>query len=209
MRGDYATSMRYVRLAKPLQDSLERQTDIRKLEKIRQRVEAQKYAEKISLIEREKLVQNRLLYATLSGLLGFAFLTYWNYRRLQNKRRHAVIELEDHRQNALEKTAQRTVYARENGPVPDPGERSRYLQELLQSTILTEQDWVHFRALFEKVYPYFMEEQKTLYADLTQAELRYLVLEKLQLSTQEMARMLGVSDGTIRQTRFRLRKKQL
>lgn len=209
IRGDYAASMRYARLAKPLQDSLARQTDSRKLEKIKQRVEAKKYTEKIRLIEHEKLVQTRLLYAALLGLLGLAFTAYWNYRRLLNKRRQAVAELEAYLQNALEKTARETAYARENGSVPDPGERSRYLQELLQSTILTEQDWVQFRALFEKVYPDFIGAQKTLYADLTQAELRYLVLEKLQLSTQEMARMLGVSDGTIRQTRFRLRKKQL
>ncbi|MBL7796688.1 MAG: hypothetical protein JNJ90_09315 [Saprospiraceae bacterium] len=209
IRGDYAASMRYTRLAKPLQDSLARQTDSRKLDKIKQRVESKKYAEKIRLIEHEKLVQTRLLYAALLGLLGLAFTAYWNYRRLQIKRGLAVAKLEAYLQEVLEKTAQGTVRAQENGDVPNPGERSRYLQELLQSTILTEQDWVQFRALFEKVYPNFMEEQKTLYADLTQAELRYLVMEKLQLNTQEMARMLGVSDGTIRQTRFRLRKKQL
>jgi len=209
MRGDYAASMQYARLAKPLQDSLARQTDSRKLEKIKQRVEAQKYTEKIRLIEHEKRVQTRLLYAALFGLLGFAFVAYWNYRRLLNKRRQAVADLEGYIRNAREKTAREATQATENGSVPAPDERGRHLQELLQRTILTEQDWVQFRVLFEKIYPNFMEKQKTLYADLTQAELRYLVLEKLQLSTQEMARMLGVSDGTIRQTRFRLRKKQL
>lgn len=209
IRGNYAASMRYLRLVEPLQDSLDRQTDSRKLGKIKQRVEAQRYVEKIKLIEREKLIQARLLYTALIGFLGLAFFAYWNYRRQQNKRSKAVTELEAYIQSLLEKTGQAAVEVQKNDPHPDQEERRQHLQELLQSTILTEQDWVQFRALFEKVYPNFMEEQKTLYPDITQAELRYLVLEKLQLSTQEMARMLGVSDGTIRQTRFRLRKKQL
>jgi hypothetical protein len=87
------------------------------------------------------------------------------------------------------------------------GERSQYLEQLMQSTILTEDDWLRFQTVFEKVHPGFMEEQKALYPDLTPAELRYLVLEKLQLSTHEMANMLGVSDKTVRQTRVRLRRK--
>lgn len=209
IRGDYAASMRYLRLAEPLQDSLERRTDSRRLASIERRVEAQRYAEKIKLVEREKRVQTRMLYAALLLLLGLAFFAWWNYRRLQNKRRRAVAELEAYIQDLLEKTARVEVAAQETGFRPNQDERAQYLHELRQSTIITEQGWVQFRVLFEKVYPGFIEEQKTLYADITQAELRYLALEKLQLNTREMASMLGVSDGTIRQTRFRLRKKQL
>ncbi len=209
IRGDYAASMRFVHSVEPLQDSLDRQTDIRKLGKIKQRVEARKYAEKIKLIEREKLFQTRLLYAALLGLLLVGLIAYWNYHRLRKKRREAVSALEAYIQELLEKTGQAENLHQAYSHFSDDEERSQHLQKLLQSTILTEQDWVQFQALFEKIYPDFIQEQKTRYPDITQAELRYLVLEKLQLSTQEMAKMLGVSDGTIRQTRFRLRKKQL
>jgi hypothetical protein len=216
IKGDFAALVRYEHLAKPLQDSLDRRTDARKLEKIQQRLEARKYLEKIKLIEREKLAQTRLLYAALLGLLLVALFAYWNYRRLQNKRRQAVTaletaqrDLEIYLQNFLEKSEQAENLRLEITRVSAEGDRGQYMQELLQRTILTEQDWVQFQLLFEKVYPDFIREQKTLYPDITQAELRYLVLEKLELNTQEMAKMLGVSDGTIRQTRFRLRKKQL
>jgi len=209
MRGDYAASMVYVHRVEPLRDSLDRQTDTRKLGKIKHRVEARKYVEKINLIEREKRIQTRLLYVALLGFLCVALFAYWNYRRLQKKRREAVAALEAHIQNLHEKTGQAENLHQANGHFSDKDERTLFLQELLQRTILTEQDWVQFQALFEKIYPDFIQEQKTRYPEITQAELRYLVLEKLQLSTQEMARMLGVSDGSIRQTRFRLRKKQL
>jgi DNA-directed RNA polymerase specialized sigma subunit len=87
------------------------------------------------------------------------------------------------------------------------GENNTYLEQLVTSTILTNDDWVQFRIVFEKVHPNFINEQKLQFPDLTQAELRYLVLEKLQLSTKEMANMLGVSDGAIRQIKSRLKLK--
>ncbi|MEQ1743914.1 MAG: hypothetical protein ABMA02_00685 [Saprospiraceae bacterium] len=199
INGDFAASIRYERLAKPLQDSLDRRTDARRLEKIKQRIDARKYAEKIRQIESEKQAQARLLYAALLGLLLVAAFALWNYRRLQNNRQQTVAALEKAGQaeNQRFKTEQAT------------DERGRLIQQLLRRTILTEQDWVEFQELFERVYPNFIQDQKTRHPDATPAELRYLVLEKLGLNTRAMAGMLGVSDGTIRQTRFRLRKKQL
>lgn len=184
--------------------------------KIGQRVEARKYTEKIKLIEREKQTQTRLFYAALFGLLLVAMFAYWNYRRLQNNRRQAAAALEAAQRNLetyiqhfLEKSEQAENLRVEITRFSSEGDRNQYLQELLRSTILTEQDWVQFQALFEKVYPDFIQEQKKRYPEITQAELRYLVLEKLELNTQAMAKMLGVSYGTIRQTRFRLRKKSI
>jgi len=207
-QGDFAACMRYIQLVNPLRDSLKRLTDGRKLAKIEQRLEAQRYVEKIMEVEREQRFQARLMYAALLGLLGLGLFTWWNYRRLQHKRRRDEVELEAYNQFQLEKTAAE-VSPQASGISPDLDLRSRYLQELRQSTILTEQDWVQFRMKFEKVYPNFIEEQNKIYANITPAEMRYLTLQKLQLSTREMAGMLGVSDGTIRQTRFRLLKKQL
>jgi DNA-binding CsgD family transcriptional regulator len=59
----------------------------------------------------------------------------------------------------------------------------------------------------KKVHPGYMQSVKEKYPDLTNAELRLLMLEKLDLSTQEMANMIGVNKNTIHQTRLRLRKK--
>ncbi|MEJ7684517.1 MAG: hypothetical protein WKG06_43050 [Segetibacter sp.] len=45
------------------------------------------------------------------------------------------------------------------------------------------------------------------FPDLSPAELRLLILTKLNLSAREMANMLGISIDAIRKSRYRLRKK--
>jgi len=43
--------------------------------------------------------------------------------------------------------------------------------------------------------------------NLTQAEIRLICLTKLKINTKNMAAIIGVSNTTIEQTRYRLRKK--
>jgi hypothetical protein len=214
MRGDFAAANRYARLAQPLQDSLERRNDARKLEQMKQRLDAEKYSEKLRLVESEKELQKWLRNAAFAILALVLLLAYGWFHRQRHLRRQKEAELESARselanltQGFREKSDMAAQLRLELEKLSASGERSQYLEQLMQSTILTEDDWLRFRTVFEKVHPGFMEEQKALYPDLTPAELRYLVLEKLQLSTHEMANMLGVSDNTVRQTRVRLRRK--
>lgn len=213
-KGNLNEAYRYANLAKPLQDSLDRRNDARKYEKIQQRHEAEKYTQQLKLVESEKQMQKVLRNAAIIIMLLVGGLAYGNYRRLQYKRKQAVKELEaarhelaDFTQRLLEKSELAENLRAELDRLAKSGERSDYLEKLTRSTILTDEDWAQFRSIFEKVYPNFIAEMKEKHPDLTQAELRYLVLEKLQLSTHEMANMLGVSDGTIRQTRMRMKRK--
>ncbi|SDW08207.1 helix-turn-helix transcriptional regulator [Aequorivita viscosa] len=72
---------------------------------------------------------------------------------------------------------------------------------------MTQTDWVEYQNLFEEVYPDFFPSLLASYPDLSQAEIRYLCLEKLQLTNNEMALVLGVSANTVRVTKHRIRKK--
>lgn len=214
LRGDAAAALRFTNLARTLQDSLDRRNDARKYEQIQQRLEAEKYTAKLQMIEQEKQMQTLLRNAALLILLLTLALAWVNYRRLQAKRQQALAEL-DAAQHELENFAhafrEKSELAEnlrlEMENLASRGERSQYLEQLTNSTILTDEDWARFRSVFEKVHPGFIEAEKSQHPDLTQAELRYLVLEKLGLGTHEMANILGVSDGTIRQTRMRLRRK--
>ncbi len=214
MKGNYAVAVRYSNFAKPLQDSLERRNDARTLEKIQQRLAAEKYAEQLKMVESEKQLQKMLRNAAIVIMLLVGALAFGNYHRLQYKRKQAMAELEAAKgelnsftQSLREKSELAENLRLELEKLSRSGERSEYLEKLSRSTILTEEDWSQFRSIFEKVHPNFIEEKKTQHPDLTQAELRYLVLEKLQLTTHEMANMLGVSDGTIRQTKMRMKRK--
>jgi tetratricopeptide (TPR) repeat protein len=80
-------------------------------------------------------------------------------------------------------------------------------EKLMASTILTDTDWQQFRALFERVHPGFSSRLKMAYPELSPAEARFLFLTKLNLSSREMATMLGISVDSMYKLRYRLRKK--
>lgn len=86
-------------------------------------------------------------------------------------------------------------------------EYSEQLEALARTVFLMEEDWFRFRSLFEKVHPGFIEEQKNAHPELSPAELRLLILKKLEMSDHEIANLLGVSLRSIYQTRWRLNKK--
>jgi tetratricopeptide (TPR) repeat protein len=86
-------------------------------------------------------------------------------------------------------------------------ERIGHLDTLNKAAILTEDDWNKFKEMFEQVHKGFFVRLKERMPDLTPAETRLVCLTKLKLDTKQMAGILGVSVTTIRQTRYRLRKK--
>lgn len=214
LQGSPAEALRYAKLARALQDSLDRHNGVLKYEYIKQRLEAEKYAARLQLVESEKELHKALRNAAfiILALVLLLALSWIHHQRYLRRRQEAELEaardeLSAMTANFLEKAEMTQKLHAELERLSAAGEHSQYLEELLGSTILTEEDWLRFRAVFEKVFPEFISEQKKLYPGLTSAELRYLVLEKLQLGTREMARMLGVSDNTVRQTRSRLRRK--
>jgi DNA-binding CsgD family transcriptional regulator len=81
------------------------------------------------------------------------------------------------------------------------------ITELTHQTILTEEDWTRFKALFEKVYPHFFSKLKEKAPDITLAEQRMAALIRLQLTTRQMASMLGISVDSVHKTRQRLRQR--
>ena len=81
------------------------------------------------------------------------------------------------------------------------------IEELKVNKVISEEQWTRFLNTFNKVYPNFILEIKAKYPDITFTEIRYLALSKLDLSTREIALLVGVSQDAIRQTRSRLNKK--
>jgi hypothetical protein len=84
------------------------------------------------------------------------------------------------------------------------GKNERLLQDIV---ILTDNDWMKFRAAFETIYPLFFIKIKEKIPDISTAEMRLLALFKMNLSRKEIAHTLGVSPNTINVTWHRMRKK--
>jgi hypothetical protein len=213
-QGNFAAALRYTHLAQKLQDSLNRRNDAQKLLQIKLGYEVEKYVEHLKMAESEKQLHKYLRNAVLLLLLLVLGLGYGNLQRLHHKhlKKGKELEVAQYDLNSMtqhfrkmSELAENLRY--ENEKLSANGSRGEYLEQLITSTILTDEGWTNFKLMFEKVYPGYIKGQKEKYPDLTNAEIRLLMLEKLDLSVQEMANMIGVNKNTIHQTRFRLRRK--
>ena len=86
-------------------------------------------------------------------------------------------------------------------------EKENLFEKINSFTLLTENDLIEFKQLFDKIHPGFYDALTQKYNDLTNAESRLAMLIKLNLSNLEMSRILGISQDSVRKTNFRLRKK--
>lgn len=86
-------------------------------------------------------------------------------------------------------------------------EKEAMLNDLQSFSLLTENDWIEFKRLFEKLNPGFFEFFQDKFPEITAAEIRLAALIKLNLSNLEMARTLAISPDSVRKTNLRLRKK--
>jgi len=86
-------------------------------------------------------------------------------------------------------------------------QRANILNDLLNKAILTDESWIAFKQAFENVHVGFIDRLNEQMPGLTQAELRYIILQKMNLSGKEIAAILGISFDSIRSYKFRIRKK--
>lgn len=86
-------------------------------------------------------------------------------------------------------------------------EKEKLLDKLQSFTLLTDDDWLDFKKLFNKLNPGFIDYFNENHKDVTPSEVRLATLLKLNLSNIEMAKTLGISPDSVRKTNLRLRKK--
>lgn len=86
-------------------------------------------------------------------------------------------------------------------------ERVAYLNSLLSRSIITADRWLEFKRAFESVHRDFIENLKVKMPELTESEIRYIILRKLNLTSKEIASILGVQFDTVRLYKYRIKKK--
>jgi tetratricopeptide (TPR) repeat protein len=211
-----------------LNDSLsaqEKQQQVRKLTTIYENeklnTEIIKQDAEIKLLESDKLIERskkNILYTILIGsFLLMAGLTYYLLERAKRKRKafaeqltRSKQELNDFTKQLLIKSKEQDILKKEFDTLKSLyGEKEELikLQELADSKILTNEDWGHFKAKFSSVYPHFFINFKNKGFKFSSGEERLITLEKLELKTNEIANMLGISSESVLTSRYRLRKK--
>lgn len=71
----------------------------------------------------------------------------------------------------------------------------------------SQDDWKIFEANFERAHEQFMKTLKETYTDLTPSDLRLCAFLRMNLSSKEIAPLLGISVRGVENHRYRLRKK--
>ncbi|TAK44704.1 MAG: hypothetical protein EPO28_04495 [Saprospiraceae bacterium] len=81
------------------------------------------------------------------------------------------------------------------------------LDRLIDAHLSGDQDWGMFEEAFNQVHDEFFKKLKTQFPELTPGDLRLAALLRLNLSSKEIASLLGISVRGVENKRYRLRKK--
>lgn len=229
--GDYQASLKYHRQYKALHDSLRNIDEERKFARVeaeftvKKKTDSLKYANELKdeEIARSKTIRNSSML--MFGLIGFIGILFINRQHIKRKKLVAEKQLADNklqtaqqRLNSFTETLKEKNRLIENfteeierlqalpcsNELPDTKEK---LEKLQNSIILTEEQWIDFKQLYEEVHGDYLDRLKQKLPNLTQSEVRYMALSKLQLSNKEMAGMLGIGLSGMRNYKYRLRKK--
>lgn len=222
-RDQYKKAFLYNDSLLTVKDKIAEETDANMLANLSTQIMAEKYLTDIKLLENEKKVQ-RIIRNSLLAIAGIViiFLTWLFYeqrrKRQEEKKLFRVRQekaeenLRNFRNRILDKNrliekfkTQIHQYQINGNEVYSQNED--IVHQLNESIILTEEDWLEFKKLFENVYPGFLRKMQLEHPSLTIAEIRLLALTKLNLSVSEMANMLGILPQSVRKTRQRLMKK--
>ena len=218
MLGDYKQAFEHYKQYILYRDTLVNEAATKKSLQLKMQYES----DKKDAAAKAELQQRNLIIAAILFLGAIALLVI-NRQRLKLKYRQKLLEQDKLRveqemesateqlkmftQNIVEKTSlieklEQQVKANEYN-----ADKHQLIEELAHQTILTEDDWLKFKMLFEKTHPGFFTKLKEQVSDITVAEQRMAALTRLHLTTKQMAAVLGISPNSVIKAKQRLRQR--
>jgi DNA-binding NarL/FixJ family response regulator len=77
----------------------------------------------------------------------------------------------------------------------------------INDSFMFDKEWKHFYSLFNRIHPSFISELNTSFPRLSESDIKLCALIRLKFSSQHIATLLGISLGSVKVARHRLRKK--
>ena len=116
-----------------------------------------------------------------------------------------VLEL-DQKNRSLMKIKKRikSLYSSVEGPV------KKSLLSIVNSIQTGKKDgkiWKDFRLYFENVNPKFIKQLSSIHPELTPMDIKYCCFLKMNMSTDEIRNIFGISQESVRTHKYRLKKK--
>ena len=172
--------------------------------------------------------RNRLLYLILLLLLIISTLIYFYYlkkRRLEREHYNNIILQLKLDTYTIESRLEETNYTLKSYLIEKNQQIIRLekeikkssnnknenqinqLYELLNSHLMTEENWLKFKNEFIKRCPAFFDKLITMGSSLTENNIRYIILFRLGINSHDLSHLLGVSEDAIKKSKQRLKLK--
>ncbi|CAZ98801.1 Conserved hypothetical membrane protein [Zobellia galactanivorans] len=186
----------------------------------KQRLEKLEQADKISMLQRIILLGS-LVFMAILGLIYFRSIRTRHLTEKQMLRRNKQLEIKKGKELLDLKNKELAVSAlqmvekdeflkeiaerlKEAEGISDKPEVKQVLKSISHNR---SDNWEEFRLRFTAVNEDFYNKITTMYPKLSQADQKLCALIKLNFSSKEIARLLGISVESVHTTRYRLRKK--
>lgn len=198
------------------------------IELINLQIEAQRY-------HYEKINYQRLLFISLSFSLGCILVFVYRIYRKQLSKQAFLYEsnilkieqemaesekrwqdtnhsLDSYKEYLAEKTKQINILEvelnklKDSTSVKSQTERMK-LEQTISSHLMTDESWMIFKKTFQTEQSEYFEKLMQQFPDLTDSNLRVILLQKLNLTNQETANILGITIDAVKKTKQRLKKK--
>jgi tetratricopeptide (TPR) repeat protein len=234
---NYALALNYQTELITLKDSLADEARNQAIHELEVKYETENKEQEIILLKQDRaIVTNRWLTLALALFLALIIgILFIDSQKRKHRQEKLLMEAEDELQKAELKNMSSLLEFNQNklslytenllrknelvgqlesrlkNAVDFSDDQSKQGKQLIEDfssvRILTDQDWTEFKSLFNRVHHGLLDKLINVYSDLTLGEQRLFLLMKLDLSTKEIANILGVSPESIKKGRYRLKKK--
>ncbi len=224
--GNYKLAHQYQTLYWHVKDSLLNAETLRRFEEMEVKYQSERKGRQLKetalQLQNANLMRNALIAVAVLLCLSL-FLFYRSYknrhRALLLKQEVADIALQ---KAGLELATNRQLLERHTASLMEKNQLIDGLQQqllqtgkaddqtlskLANSRILTREDWEEYKRLFDKVHPGFFIKLRSHFPDITEADERILAFSRLNISVKEAAALSGISYESMKNSRYRLRKK--
>lgn len=145
------------------------------------------YNQKVTLLELEKIKTEHKLTEANENLN--AQIDYLKDKNIQIKKLKSEIDqIKQSSSHYLEK-------------------ENKKLSTLLESHLMTENNWNTFKREFQKEHPEFYQLLQNDFPEITDSNKRILLLQKLNFNNNEIAELLGITPDAVKKSKQRLKKK--
>ena len=94
-----------------------------------------------------------------------------------------------------------------NTELPSGEKEHRKLDALLQSHLMTEENWRNYKSEFQREHSDFYDNLMENFPEITASNLRIILLQKLGFSNADISGLLGITVEAVKKSKQRLKRK--